>query len=83
MRIPSANRFTVLALVALALVALSAVARPTRPVTVSASQQAAVLRTAPVTVGMRASPSPGSPGSHALRARAGHRAAAPARARPP
>ena len=64
MRIPAANRFTVLALVVLALVALAAVAWLSKPVTVSAGQQAAVLRTTPVSVGMRACPSPGSPGSH-------------------
>jgi Family of unknown function (DUF5719) len=63
MRIPAANRFTVLALVVLALVALTAVAWLSKPVTVSAGQQAAVLRTAPVSVAMRACPSPGSPGS--------------------
>ena len=64
MRIPAANRFTVLALVVLALVALAAVAWLGKPVTVSAGQQAAVLRTTPASVGMRACPSPGSPGSH-------------------
>ena len=63
MRIPAANRFTVLALVVLALVALAAVAWLGKPVTVSAGQQATVPRTAPVSVGMRACPSPGSPGS--------------------
>lgn len=63
MRIPAANRFTVLALVVLALVALAAVAWLSKPVTVSAGQQAAVLRTTPVSIGMRACPSPGSPGS--------------------
>jgi len=62
-KIPAANRFTVLALVVLALVALAAVAWLSKPVTVSAGQQAAVPRTAPVSVGMRACPSPGSPGS--------------------
>lgn len=65
MKIPAANRFTVLALVVLALVALAAVAWLSKPVTVSAGQQAAVPRTAPVSVGMRACPSPGSPGSRA------------------
>jgi len=63
-RIPAANRFTVLALVVLALGALAAVAWLSKPVTVSAGQQATVPRTAPVSVGMRACPSPGSPGSH-------------------
>jgi hypothetical protein len=63
-RIPAASRFTVLALVVLALVALAAVAWLGKPVTVSAGQQATVLRTAPVNVGVRACPSPGSPGSH-------------------
>lgn len=63
MRIPAANRFTVLALVVLALVALAAVAWIGKPVTVSAGQQATVPRTAPVSVGMRACPSPGSAGS--------------------
>lgn len=63
MRIPAANRFTVLALVVLALVALAAVAWLGKPVTVSAGQQATVPRTAPVSVGMRACPAPGSPGS--------------------
>jgi hypothetical protein len=62
-RIPAANRFTVLALVVLALVALAAVAWLGKPVTVSAGQQAAVLRAAPVSAGVRACPSPGSPGS--------------------
>jgi Family of unknown function (DUF5719) len=62
-KIPAANRFTVLALVVLALVALAAVAWLGKPVTVSAGQQATVPRTAPVSVGMRACPSPGSPGS--------------------
>ena len=63
MRIPAANRFTVLALVVLALVALAAVAWLGKPVTVSAGQQATVPRTVPVSVGMRACPAPGSPGS--------------------
>jgi len=63
-RIPAASRFTVLVLVVLALAALAAVAWLSKPVTVSAGQQAAVLRTVPVSVGMRACPSPGSPGSH-------------------
>jgi hypothetical protein len=62
-RIPAVGRFTVLALVVLALVVLAAVAWLGKPVTVSAGQQAAVLRTAPVSVGARACPSPGSPGS--------------------
>jgi len=63
-RFPAASRFTVLGLVVLALVALAAVARLGKPVTVSAGQQAAVSRTAPVSVGARACPSPGSPGGH-------------------
>ena len=62
-RIPSANRFTVFALVVLALVALAGVAWLSKPVTVSAGQQAAAPRSVPVSVGARACPAPGAPGS--------------------
>jgi hypothetical protein len=62
-KILAASRFTILALVVLALVALAAVAWLGKPVTVSAGSQAPVLRTAPVSVGVRACPSPGSGGS--------------------
>jgi len=62
-KILAASRFTILALVVLALVALAAVAWLGKPVTVSAGPRAPVLRTAPVSVGARACPSPGSRGS--------------------
>jgi hypothetical protein len=63
-RIPVANRFILFGLVVLALVALAAVAWLSKPVTVSAGQQPAPLHTAAVSVGARACPSPGTPGSH-------------------
>lgn len=76
MRIPSANRFTVFALVVLALVALAGVAWLSKPVTVSAGQQTVAPRSVPVSVGARACPAPGAPGSRntglAVLAAAGH-----------
>ena len=62
MRIPAANRFTVFALVVLALAALAAAALLSKPVMVSAGRQAMVLRTVSVSVGLRACPAPGSSG---------------------
>jgi hypothetical protein len=64
-RILAASRFTVFGLVVLALVALAGVARLGKPVTVSAPRQTATSRIVPVSVGMRACPSPGSPGRSA------------------
>ncbi len=76
MRILTAGRFTVFGLVVLALAALAGVARLSEPVTVQDGQQAATPRTVPVSVGMRACPSPGSPVSRdaglAVLAAAGH-----------
>lgn len=62
MRALAASRFTVFGLVVLALAALAGVARLSRPVRVPAGQQAARPRIVPVSAGMRACPSPGSPG---------------------
>jgi hypothetical protein len=64
LKIPAASRFTVLGLVVLALIALAGVARLSKPVTVSAGQQAAALSSVPVSVGALACPAPGVPGSH-------------------
>ena len=79
MKIPSANRFTVLGLVVLALVALAGVAWLSKPVTVSAGQRPAGLRSVPLSVSSRACAAPGVPGSRgtglALLAVAGHSAA--------
>jgi hypothetical protein len=63
-RLPPANRFTVLGLVVLALVALAAVAWLSKPVTVSAGQHQPVPRSVPVSTGARACPAPGAPSSH-------------------
>lgn len=62
MKVP-ANRFTIFGLIVLALVALWAVARLSKPVTVSAAQPPAASRTAGVSTGVRACPAPGLPGS--------------------
>lgn len=62
MKIP-ANRFTIFGLIVLALVALWAVARLSKPVTVSAAPPPPAPRTAAVSTGLRACPAPGLPGS--------------------
>jgi len=58
-----ANRFTIFGLIALALAALWGVAWLSKPVTVSAAQPPAALRTASVSTGLRGCPAPGLPGS--------------------
>ena len=64
MKIPAVNRYAIFGLVVLALVALAGVASLSKPVTVSAGQPETSPRAAPVSVGLRACPAPGSPGSH-------------------
>jgi hypothetical protein len=66
-KMPAASRLTLFGLVVLALVALTAVAWLSRPVTLPAAQQTPPHppSVAAVTVGARACPAPGTPGSGA------------------
>ncbi|HEY2441543.1 MAG TPA: DUF5719 family protein [Streptosporangiaceae bacterium] len=74
---PAVNRFTLFALVVLALSALFGVAWYSKPVSVSAGQQSPSASAAAVAVGLRACPGPGTPGSRTaglaiIAAAAGH-----------